>query len=124
MSVKADGPAEEEENSGLHYSDEDDDLGAFSDADIGCEDGGRTTAEGHKRQQRREAANCRNTFMAAKIVCGEASASSGWEDYRELSLRPQLAWFVRRTKLQFYAENKHVKCWRAGAPTASTGFGF
>lgn len=77
MSVKADGPAEEEENSGLHYSDEDDDLGAFADADIGCEDGGRTTAEGHTRQQRRKAACCRNTFMAAKIVCGEASASSG-----------------------------------------------
>lgn len=39
MSVKA----EEEEDSGLYYSDEDDDLGAFSDAEIGCEDGGRTT---------------------------------------------------------------------------------
>lgn len=43
MSVKADGPAaEEKEHSGLYYSDEDDDLGAFSDAEIGCEDGGRS----------------------------------------------------------------------------------
>lgn len=57
MSVKADGPAAEEEgNSGIYYSDEDDDLGAFSDAEIGCEDGGRTTVEGHKQRQRRRAA--------------------------------------------------------------------
>lgn len=54
MSAKADGPAaEEEETSGLYYSDEDDDLGAFSDAEIGCEDGGRTTAEGHEPRQKR-----------------------------------------------------------------------
>lgn len=32
---------EDEENTALDYYDEEDDLEAFSDADLGCEDGGR-----------------------------------------------------------------------------------
>lgn len=92
MSVKADGPAaEEEENSGLYYSDEDDDLGAFSDAEIGCEDGGRTSVEGHTHTHRDKDARLRGAetpFMAAKIVCGDACAGSGGGNYREVSLRP------------------------------------
>lgn len=68
MSAKADGPAAEEEgSSGLYYSDEDDDLGAFSDAELGYEDEGRTTVKGKKQQQR-------TAFMTAKIVCGEVVA--------------------------------------------------
>lgn len=37
--------AEGEDSSAVYYSDEEDDLDAFSDAQLGGEDGGRTCAE-------------------------------------------------------------------------------
>lgn len=91
MSVKADGPAaEEEENSGLYYSDEDDDLGAFSDAEIGCEDGGRSAAEGHKARQRRKAACCRNTVYGCKDRVWRSVRSQQLRELRRALTSPRL----------------------------------
>lgn len=78
MSAKADGPAAEEEegSSGLYYSDEDDDLGAFSDAEISCEDGGRTTAEGHEARPKRRLWPQRPCVEERALAAVEGSSQS------------------------------------------------
>ena len=117
MSVKA----EEEEDSGLYYSDEDDDLGAFSDAEIGCEDGGRTTLWRSQTATKKKAACC------TVYGCQEGawrSVRSQQTGTRQRALRPDLTWSVRQTKLQFHAEDKQVKCWRAQGCNFHTNFIF
>lgn len=47
---------EDEENTALDYYDEEDDLEAFSDADLGCEDGGRRTFVLLRKVTRRQGA--------------------------------------------------------------------
>lgn len=65
---------EEEDNSVMYYSDEEDDLDAFSDAELGCEDGGRTRGEGHTP----EGGLCvpGTPFMAAAHACCSPTVST------------------------------------------------
>ena len=60
--------AEEEEHATLDYYDEDDDLEAFSNAELGCEDGGKS----HER---------RCTFALSQPVTADFSLHSHYSQY-------------------------------------------
>lgn len=96
MSVKADVPAaEEEENSELYYSDEDDDLGAFSDAELGCEDEGRATVEGQKARQRRKACVVQKRRLWLQRSYMEKRALAGLEGTPESTHFEPILLYVR-----------------------------